>query len=180
MKYCLFLVLLISISCYTQNERIVWDYCKGEGLTDAGAAALMGNLFAESGIQSVIYENAYHPSIGLSNQEYVDKTNSGEYTNFVHDSVGFGLAQWTYWSRKEALLGHCRGNIGDMYCQLEYLFIELKGTFSRVLSNLKSSDDLYSLTVDVLCNFENPTDKSDYVKNLRYGYAQNYYNTFAG
>lgn len=35
---------------------------------------------------------------------YTAAVDSGKYTDFVHDSAGYGLAQWTYWSRKEGLL----------------------------------------------------------------------------
>ena len=33
------------------------------GLTDAGAAGLMGNLYAESKLKSVIYENSYKKAL---------------------------------------------------------------------------------------------------------------------
>ncbi len=97
-------------------------------MTKEGAAGLMGNLKAESGIQSVIYENAYKSKIGLSEQEYVNRVNIGTYSeyNFVHDAVGFGLAQWTYYTRKQALYNQCKGRIGDMGCQLTYLLAELE------------------------------------------------------
>ena len=32
------------------NEELIWKYLKEKGLTDAGAAGLMGNLYAESGL----------------------------------------------------------------------------------------------------------------------------------
>ena len=72
MKIILCLFLFIGISCSKQNEDIVWNYLKQEGLTDAGAAGLMGNIFCESGVESVIYEWYYHDSIGLTNDKYND------------------------------------------------------------------------------------------------------------
>ena len=33
------------------NEELIWQYLKTQGLSDAGAAGLMGNLFAESGLK---------------------------------------------------------------------------------------------------------------------------------
>ena len=96
MKSILFIALIIGISPYTANEKQIWDFLVGEaGLTQAGAAGLMGNLQAESGMQSVIYENAYKNSIGLSDQEYVNRVNDGRYpeSKFINDLVGFGLAQ---------------------------------------------------------------------------------------
>ncbi len=130
--------LFIEMISDKVNDTKVWNFFKSKGLTDAGVAGLMGNLYCESGIESVIYEEKYHKTIGLTNEEYVAKVNSGEYTNFVNDNAGFGLAQWTYYSRKQALLNKCLGNIGNMDCQLEYLYDELKQDFSTVLNLLKS------------------------------------------
>ena len=183
MKSILFIALIIGISSYTANEKRVWDFLVGEaGLTKAGAAGLMGNLQAESGIESVIYENSYKPYIGLSDQEYVNQVNDGRYpeSQFIYDSVGFGLAQWTYYVRKQALLNTCRGNIGDLGCQLRYLKAELINYFPGVNSLLKSSNSLWDCTIKVLVEFENPLDQSYAVQNYRYQLAQNYYNTFAG
>ena len=33
------------------NEEIIWQYFKIQGFSDAGAAGLMGNLYAESGFK---------------------------------------------------------------------------------------------------------------------------------
>ena len=49
---------LDNIINHTENEKLVWIFLKKEGLTDAGAAGLMGNLQAESKIESIIYENS--------------------------------------------------------------------------------------------------------------------------
>ena len=178
MKYMLLFFLFIGVISDTVNEKKVWDFLKLKGLTNAGAAGLMGNLYCESRIESVIYEEKYHKTIGLTNEEYVAKVNSGEYTNFVKDKVGFGLAQWTYYSRKQALLNKCLGNIGDMDCQLEYLYDELKHDFSQVLNFLETSNDIYSCTVQVMAKFEKPSDQSDKAKNYRNSISQKYYNTF--
>ena len=147
MKYMFLFFLFIGVIFDTVNEKKVWDFLKLKGLTNAGAAGFMGNLFCESGIESARYEDDYHDTIGLTNEEYVAKVNSGEYTNFVNDRAGFGLAQWTYPSRKQALLNKCIGNIGDMDCQLEFLYDELKHDFPEVLNLLTSSNDIYSCTV---------------------------------
>ena len=32
------------------NEEKIWNYLKAQGMTDCGAAGLMGNLYAESGL----------------------------------------------------------------------------------------------------------------------------------
>ena len=181
MKYILLLFLIIGISCsIAENKKIIWNFLKDEGLTDAGAAGLMGNLQAESGFESVIYENYYKTQLHLTDQEYVDKVNAGTYTNFVNDKVGFGLAQWTFWTRKQALLDACKGNIGDLKCQLRYLMKEFNTDFKGILSTLKTSTDVYACAIKVMLEFENPADKSEAKKNFRYQLSKKVYDEFAG
>lgn len=180
MKSTLLILLILGISCATDNERFVWNALKREGLTDAGAAGLMGNLQAESNIRSVIYENIYKPQLGFTDQQYVDKVNDGSYTNFVYDRVGFGLAQWTYFSRKQALLDLCRFNIGDLNCQVQYLIYEFRTTYSSILNMLKTSNDLYACTIKVMLDFETPDDQSESRKNFRYGLARDIFDEFTG
>jgi nucleoid-associated protein YgaU len=180
MKYAVLLILIFGVFCATENEKIVWNFLKKEGLTNEGAAGLMGNLQVESNVRSVIYENIYKDKLGLTDQQYVDKVNDGTYTNFVYDQVGFGLAQWTYFTRKQALLNHCRGRIGDLNCQLEYLMIEFRNDFSGILSFLKSSNDVKACTLKVMLEFENPEDQSEPRRETRYQFAKNYFKEFTG
>ena len=180
MKYTLLVILVIGIYCATSNEKTVWNFLKGKGLTDAGTAGLMGNLKAESGIRSVVYQDSYKKSIGLTDQQYVDKVNAGTYTNFVNDKVGFGLAQWTFRTRKQALLNKCKGKIGNLNCQLDYLYYELTTDFKSILSLLKSSNDISTCAIRVMVDFENPADQSQTKKNYRVQLAKNIYNDLKG
>ena len=182
MKYILLAFLIIGISSYSANEQTVWNFLTSQGLTNAGAAGLIGNLQAESGMRSVVYQDSYKPSVGLTDQQYVDQVNSGAYSqyNFVHDSVGFGLAQWTYYTRKQALYEMCHGQIGDLNCQLNYLIAELRTYFSGVNSLLRSSGSVSDCALKVLFQFEAPADQGYGVQQYRIGLAQGYYNTFAG
>jgi len=181
MKFTILYFLLFSISiCATENEKTVWKFLKNEGFTDAGAGGLMGNLQAESNMRSVVYENIYKDSFGFSDQDYVDMVNNGTYTDFVDDGVGFGLAQWTFSSRKQALLDFCQGKIGDLVCQLRFLMKELKSDFSEIYAMLKTSTDLYACTIKVMTDFERSGDYSEKLKNFRYALAKNLYNEFSG
>ena len=183
MKYILLIALILGASCYTSNEKTVWNYLTNAGYTKAGAAGLMGNLKAESGIESVIYERAYRSKLGyISDQEYVNRVNNGQYSeyNFVHDAVGFGLAQWTYYSRKQNLYNTCKGQIGSLNCQLKYLVAEIKSDFSGVNSKLRSSNSVSDCALKVLFDFERPANQGTSVQNYRINLAQGYYNTFAG
>ena len=80
------------------NAKIIWDYCKAQGLTDAGAAGLMGNLFAESALNPQNLQNTHNKKLGLTDIQYTQQVDNGTYKNFIKDSAGYGLAQWTYWS----------------------------------------------------------------------------------
>ena len=98
-------------------------------MTKADVSGTMGNLEEESGLNSCIYQTSYRAKLGnISNQEYCNRVNKGTYSakSFIHDSVGFGLAQWTFWSLKQELLETCKGKIGDLNCQLKYLIKSLK------------------------------------------------------
>ena len=118
----------------------------------------------------------------MTDQEYVDKVNNWEYSehNFVVDQVGFGLALWTYYKRKQYLYYICRGKIGDLNCQLKYLVYELKTYFHTLYRFLASSSDVKACTLKVLSNFERPHDQSTTIQNRRIRNAQIYYNAFAG
>ena len=180
MKYLLLIALMLGLS-YADNAKTVWNKLTKAGLTKAGAAGMMGNLQAESGMRSVIYENAYKNKVGLTDQQYVDKVNNGQYSadKFIHDAVGFGLAQWTYHTRKKALLNKCKGKIGDLNCQVDYLIAELKNYFPGVNSLLRKSGNIRECAVKVLKDFENPADKSQSVQDYRTKLAQGFYNKYA-
>ena len=181
MNSLLFIFFLLgTISCATKNEKVVWNYLKNKGLTDAGAGGLMGNLQAESNMRSVVYENIYKSSFGFTDQDYVDMVNNGTYTKFVDDGVGFGLAQWTFSTRKQALYDLCEGKIGDLRCQLDFLMIELENDFADILVMLKTSTDLYACTIKVMTDFERSGDYSEALKKFRYDLAKSIYNEFSG
>ena len=68
------------------------------GMTREGAAAVLGNVQHESAFKP---DNVEDRS-GINDQEYVRRVNSGAMTKqqFMSDTFGFGLAQWTYPPRK--------------------------------------------------------------------------------
>ena len=93
----------------TNNAEKIWNFLSGKNLTAYGIAGLMGNLYAESALIPTNLQNSYEKSLGMTDVEYTAAVDSGSYSNFVRDSAGYGLAQWTYWSRKEALLNYAKG-----------------------------------------------------------------------
>ena len=111
------------------NEATIWRFLKSQGMTDAGVAGLMGNLFAESGLNPKNLQNTYEKKLGYTDVTYTAAVDNGKYTNFVRDSAGYGLCQWTYWSRKQALYSFCKAigaSIGDLDAQLRFLMKDRK------------------------------------------------------
>ena len=181
MKYILLLFFKMAFSSFTSNEKTVWNYLIKQGLTKAGAAGLMGNLKADSSVRSILYEESYKKKLGCSNQEYVDKVNNGEYSEqqFANDNIGFGLAQWTYPTRKKGLYNKCKGKIGNLKCQLEYLVDELNNKYNELNKLLRSSNDVRECTIKVLTDFENPRRKDSSVQDYRIKLSNKFYYGFS-
>ena len=142
----------------------------------------MGNLKAESKLESVIYQDSYKRKIGLTDQEYVNRVNDGRYSEykFVNDGVGFGLAQWTYYTRKQSLFNYCKGKIGDLNCQLNFLISELKiNEYKSVNSLLRSSNNIRECTLKVLFKYEQPADQGEQTQTKRINFANDIYNTYS-
>ena len=166
----------------TEREKYIWDRLTAEGLTPAGTAGLMGNLYAESVLDPCNLQNTHEKKLGLTDAAYTAAVDAGTYTNFVRDGAGYGLAQWTYWSRKEALLAYVRAagrSVGDLEAQLGFLLRELAGSYKGVLATLKSAQDVRTASDAVLLQFERPADRSEAALARRAGYGQAYFDKYA-
>lgn len=145
------------------NAQIIWTFLKAQGLNDCGIAGLMGNLYAESGLQPNNLQNTYSKKFGLSDAEYTKRVDNGRYTNFVNDKAGYGLAQWTFWSRKQSLLEYAKAqktSIGDLNMQLNFLMKELSQSYPSVLNTLRTASSVLEASNAVLLKFERPADQS--------------------
>lgn len=165
------------------NDKTIWEFLKAKGLNDFGAAGLMGNLYAESGLSPTNLQNTYNNKFCMTDEEYTTSVDRGSYKNFVRDSAGYGLAQWTFWSRKQGLYNYAKAkgtSIGDLTTQLEYLFQELSSGYQSVLSVLKSATSVLQASNAVLLQFERPADQSVTTQNRRASYGQTYYDKFVG
>ena len=151
------------------NEGKIWKFLKSKGFTDFGVAGLMGNLYAESGLSPINLQNSYEKKLNFTDQSYTQAVDNGSYTNFVKDAAGYGLAQWTYWSRKQNLLNYARSvgkSIGDLDMQLEFLCKELSG-YSVVWKTLQSATSVFEASNAVLLQYERPANQSEAVQNKR-------------
>ena len=158
-------------------ERELYAFFKSKGLCNNGIFGLFGNLYAESGMKPGNLQNSSEKKLGLTDEAYTAAVDSGSYKNFVHDSAGYGLAQWTYWSRKEAMLAfhQAKGvSIGDALTQAEFLYKELSEGYKSVFSVLKTATSIREASDAVLLQFERPADQSEAVREKRAGYGQEY------
>lgn len=164
------------------SSKIIWDFLKKEGFSDFGVAGLMGNLDAESALRPNNLQDTYSREFKLSDAEYTAKVDNGTYTDFVHDEAGYGLAQWTYWSRKENLLNYAKSkkkSIGDLEMQLEFLVKELKTSYTNSVYNiLKNATSVQQASDVVLMNFERPANAAS-KKKERAAMGQVYYDKYA-
>lgn len=164
----------------TTEERI-WQRLKAAGYNDFGIAGLMGNLYAESALSPTNLQNTYEKKLGMNDAAYTAAVDKGTYANFAKDCAGYGLAQWTYHTRKKALLDFAKSkgkSIGDLDMQLDFLIKEIAG-YTGVCSTLKSAKSVRAASDKVLLEFERPADQSEAVKIRRASYGQKYYDKYA-
>lgn len=159
------------------TEKALYSFFQGKGLCDNGIFGLFGNLYAESAMRPENLQNTSEKKLGYTDAGYTAAIDNGSYKNFVHDSAGYGLAQWTYWSRKQAMLAYHQGkgaSIGDLITQAEFLYKELSEGYKSVLATLKTAASIRQASDAVLLQFERPNDQSEAVRKKRAGYGQEY------
>ena len=151
------------------------------GLNPPALCGLMGNIFAESGLIPNNLQNSFEDKLGMNDDAYTQAVDDGSYDNFVHDSAGYGLAQWTYYSRKEGLLNLAKEkgvSIGDLYMQMDYLWQELQNTID--IAKLNACSTVREASDIILHEFERPANQSEEVEIRRAGYGQEFYNKYYG
>lgn len=158
------------------TNREIYDAFRAAGFTEAGACGLMGNMMAESSMKPNI---AQRGMTTLTDEQYTAAADNGS-IDFVHDSVGYGYIQLTYWSRKQKYLDLCHKlgkSVGDAETQIKFIIMELMQDYQKVYMILHSSQDLYECTRTVCIQYERPA-----VNNVdaRYQFAQRFFSEFCG
>lgn len=149
---------------------------------DTGAAAIMGNLQAESAMNPKNLQNSYEKKLGYTDESYTAAVDSGRISRdkFTNDSAGYGLAQWTHKSRKanlyDWLIPDC--SIGDLGGQLRFLIMEI-GSYG-LTDQLKSEKlSLWDKTALMLRKYEKPADQTDANVDRRNRYSQQFLDKYA-
>ncbi len=164
------------------NEKAIWNFLIGKGMNAYAAAGIMGNLYAESAFNPRNLQNSYEKKIGLTDEEYTAAVDAGTYTNFAKDCAGYGLAQWTYHTRKQGLLSKAKAagkSVGDLNIQLSFLWEELQG-YKKVMQQLKAAGSVAEAASAFMIGFERPADQSATAQKKRASYGQKYFDKYAG
>lgn len=178
---------------FTDVMQKAWKHLIKAGLTEAGTAGMMGNMYSESGIIPGRVEMLCLQRLREKGKYYTDAV----YTAFVDDGTisraeflnplpgkqyGYGLCQWTSPSRKAGLYDLCKSrkaSIGDLTAQLDYLVQELKAQYTGVWKILTSTSEILTASNRVLIEFESPADTGTAVREIRYGYSKQFYDRYA-
>lgn len=167
------------------NAEKIWNYLISAGYSPEGAAGIMGNLRAESGLVPNNLENQYNSKTGWSDEEYTSRVDSGLYpeSKFNNDRYGYGLAQWTDESRKPGLYAAAKAagtSIGDLGMQLNHLLYEFTQKYPTLDAMARGGSSLYDVSKYMVRKFEIPKGyNTKAVWDKRAGMGQEYYDKFA-
>ena len=168
------------------NAEKIWTYLRSLGYSKEGTAAIMGSLVKESGLMPNNLQNSYNTKFGLTDDQYTTKVNNGSYSKdkFVNDSGGYGLAQWTFSSRKQKLYDQTIGAgkpINDLKSQLDLLDSEVQT--GGLTNSIKNANNISAANDVWISQFERPAgykNKGSALYTGRLSAANNYFNQFKG
>lgn len=160
----------------TENAKTIWLLLRVAGMSEVGAAAVLGNMQAESALRS---DNAQDGMTDLSDTEYTRSVDKG-LLNFVNDAVGYGLCQWTYPTRKRALLTFARAegaSIGSLTMQTDFFIKEMKENYAGLWAYLCGAPELFTAVSRICREYERPA-----VNNIavRLKHAEAWYTALKG
>lgn len=125
------------------------------GMTPIAACAMGGNMMCESNMTANI---AQRGKTTLTDAEYTAAADCGA-IDFALDAVGYGLCQWTYFSRKQRLLQYARSvgaSVGDETMQVNFCLKELRGEYPALWEYLTTAQDLYGTAARICKEYERP------------------------
>ena len=141
-------------------EQTIYNAFRRSGLTEAAALGFLGNWACESGNEPFRVQGDFSP-YRTASKAYVAGITSGSISRdqFAHDQKGFGLAQWTYFSRKYALYDFWKASgkaIDDAEMQTCFALHELETDYRALLDFLKSTNDVFTACSRICREYERP------------------------
>ena len=169
------------------SKQTIWHFLKHKGFSDIAAAAIMGNMEAESNCVSIRLQGDFTKGFKRS-VEYTAQVDAGNISRheFIYDGPGgggYGLCQWTYPARKAGLydLAEEQGvSVGDEFIQVEWLTRELwQDEFQAVREALDKSVSIRECSDLLVKQFLKPADQSEAVCRHRAELAREFYRQFS-
>lgn len=160
------------------SAQTIFEQLRKAGCSSTGALALMGNWECESNLESCRVQGDF--LIGRAKSKaYASQIDNGAVSieQAAVDGKGWGLAQWTYHTRKADLFQFCkrRGvSIGDETAQVDFAISELQTQFRSVWEDMTTcgEEDLYKM-VELICKryeapaYNNVQDRANAAVKLR-------------
>lgn len=173
----------VTIRIY-EYAPLIWNGLKNFIGNDIGVAGLIGNFYAESNLVPFIKQG--NVPVGQTSIDYSKNVVSGAISehDFVHAGSGYGLAQWTYYTRRQTLYNLWKsGNydsIGNTDLGIAHVKFELEGGYIGTLNVLKTATDIRTASDYALHNYEQPADQGETSQKLRATYGEYFYSIYAG
>ena len=178
------------------EPEIVWNFLISKIKNPYGVAGLIGNLYCESALRGNNLENTSEDKSGLTDEEYTKLVDEGKISrnDFIKSfkyapagsttgQYGYGLAGWTYPTRKANFYDFWKktgGSVGNIVTQLEFLYWEFNNTppFPEILEFLKKTKSVKEASNKVLLKFEGPKRKGSSVQTKRYNQSKEFYDKY--
>jgi hypothetical protein len=123
----------VTFTNVVANSKEIYDFFIAQGFTNFQAAAWVGNLYQESGLNPTADESG---------------------------GDGYGLAQWTIPSRKNPLI--TRPNYKTLQVQLDYIIEELNSSaaFKAINNEIKATTNISDATLTIRTKYEMPLESA--------------------
>ena len=138
----------------------IYNRLRQDGLSEAGALGVLGNWDCESNCEPYRLQGDFSP-YRTASKAYVQSLNNGSLSKdqFSNDQKGFGLAQWTYPTRKAEMYDEWKKSskaIDDPVFQADFAVKEMKRDNADLYSFLCKTNDIYQACSRVCKEFERP------------------------
>lgn len=160
------------------SAQTIFEQLRRAGCTATGALALIGNWQCESGLESCRVQGDFQ-SDRQKSKDYASRIDNARVSDdeWCRDGSGWGLAQWTYWSRKAALLQFCRRrsiSVANETAQVDFAVSELQTQYRALWEDMTTCGEeaLYKM-VELICKkyeapaFNNVEDRYNAAKRIR-------------
>lgn len=142
------------------SKQAIYNTLLQSGMTEAGALGMMGNFKCESGLEANRLQGDFGAFRTIS-KSFVQRVTSGDIgrDQFARQGRGFGLAQWTYYTRLYALWDFWKESgkaLDDPVMQTQFAVAELKEDYRSLWEELCYNTDIYTCTKLVCEQYERP------------------------